>query len=222
MAGPVMEMITNLFGEFDVSVTSVPLPWARAITQIESGEIDMIPVIFYTEERSHYMEFSTPYAEVPTSIFVPRGSTFHFKNMSDLIGKRGVMMRGDSISAEFQAYRDKLTLTEIAGYDQMVRMLANRRADYGVAAEYGFILEIQRLGIGDEIEILPNPLALRNLHFALSRKSKHLNRLPYINKRINELKDNGTLEQMVNETISEALAPYKEKPVIETETLKEG
>ena len=209
LTGPIVELLENIFDEFNVKITTVSLPWARAISQIKSGKLDMIPVIFYTEERSHFMEFSEPYADVPTSVFVPYGKTFLLSTLEDLLDKRGLTMQGDSISAEFDSYKSKLNILEIGGYDQMIKMLIGNRADYALAAKYGFIIEAKKMGLETQMEFLPNPVKSRTLHFAFSKRSPYLKYLPEVNKRLNELRNTGRLEQLVNDTINKALETTK-------------
>jgi len=204
LTGPIIDLLEKIFKEFDVKVTSISLPWARAITHMRSGKLDMMPVIFYTEERAHFMDFSISYAEVPTSIFVPHGKTFSFTSLGDLVGKTGLMVQGDSISPEFKAYEPELNLFKIAQYKQILRMLAAHRADYAVAAQYGFIVEAKKMEYETKIEMLPNPIASRSLHFAFSKKSPYVKYLPEINERLQRLKADGSIENMVKKTLNQA------------------
>lgn len=204
LEGPLMELLDNIFTGLEVGVTSKPLPWARAIEQMKSGEIDMIPVIFYTQEREGFMAFSEPFATVPTAVFVPTGKSFEFSSPADLVGKKGLIMRGDSISDEFEAVRESLNLTEIAGYDQMAQMLADQRADYAVAAQYGFVIQSKKSLCDSKIEILPQPVAARNLHFAISKQSPFIRHIPAINEKLVQFQKDGSLELLVNRTIEKA------------------
>jgi len=204
LTGPVIELLEEIFEGFGVTVTSLSLPWARAITHMKSGKLDMMPVIFYTDERTQFMDFSIPYAKVFTSIFVPQGESFTFSSLDDLIGKRGLMMRGDSISPEFKALEPKLNLSKITNYGQILQMLADNRADYAVAAQYGFIIEAKKLGYDNKIEMLPVPISSRSLHFAFSKKSPFLKYLPAVNNKLKQMQADGTIKKMVNKAISMA------------------
>jgi polar amino acid transport system substrate-binding protein len=204
LTGPLIDLITEIFSEIGISVTSTPLPWARAIAQMESGKLDMIPVIFYTKKRAEFMDFSVPFAEVPASVFVSAGNTFSYNSVSDLIGKKGLVMRGDSISPEFEAARDSLDVSEIAGYGQMIRMLADHRADYAVAAQYGFMIQARKMKNDSKIEIIEKPVASRDLHFAFSKKSAYVQYLPVINEKLEKMKADGRLKKLVNDMIVNA------------------
>lgn len=204
LVGPLIHLLEDVFAEFGVTITSVPLPWVRAITFMKSGQLDMIPVIFYTDDRAEFMEFTEAYAEVPTSIFVPRGKIFPFSSIDHLVGKKGLIMRGDSISPAFAIHKSSLNLTEIAGYDQMLKMLSDQRADYAVAAQYGFLIEAKKLKCEQQIEMLAEPVASRSLHFAFSKKSPFVKYLPDINTRLRRMKADGSISIMVEETLNKA------------------
>lgn len=204
LSGPVIDLLEIIFSEMDIKVSFISLPWARALKRMKSGKLDMIPVIFYTDERAEFMEFTEPYTEVPTSIFVPQGKTFQFVSLASLVGKQGLIMRGDSISSEFESYKSNLNLIEIAGYDQMIRMIAANRVDYAVAAQYGFLVKAKKLKMEAEIEMLPKPIASRSLHFAFSKKSPYVKYLPKVNELLKQLKADGIIERMVHDTINKA------------------
>jgi len=204
VTGPIIDLLNEIFEGVDVIVAPEILPWARAISRMKSGEIDMIPVIFYTPERARYIEFSAPYADVPASIFVPFGKVFPFTTLDDLKGKRGVMVRRDSISTEFKAFEINLNISKVATYEQLLKMLAAKRADYAVAAQHGFLIEAKKLGYSGKIEMLPKPVASRSLHFGISKKSSFLTYLPLINTKLEQLRSDGTIDRMVKRTIQMA------------------
>ena len=206
LTGPLIDLLEDIFSEMGVEVATFSLPWARAIAQLREGKIDMIPIIFYTKERSEFVEFSKPFAQVPTAVFVPAGESFSFASVSDLVGKKGLIMKGDSISEEFETIRPQLQIDEIAGYDQMVRMLADRRADYAVAAQYGFAIELKRSGLESKIALLPQPVSSRDLHFAISKQSPFVQYVPTLNKKLQQLEERGELKKMVERTIEKAAA----------------
>lgn len=201
LGGPTIELINEVFKEANISLESENLPWARAVEQMKSGRLDMIPVIFLTEERAQFMEFSIPYVEVPTLVFVPLGKAFPFQTLEDLIGKRGVVVRDDSISEEFQKIESKLELRRTANYEQMIKMLISGRADYAVAPKYGFIKEASKLNHLNSIEPLPVPVAKRGVRVAISKKSKYLKYIHIINNRLEQAIKDGTMEEIIKKRI---------------------
>lgn len=204
LTGGVMDLLEDLFSRHGITVESEKLPWARAIADMKTGRLDMIPVIFHTEERTRFMAYSVPYVQVPTSVFVKKGQGFEFLKLEDLKGRRGVIIRNDSISAEFAALAPELDLTEISNYEQLFKMLVSDRADYAVAAKYGFQIEAIRLGYIERLAPLPKPVASRGLHCAFSKKSKFIEYLPVLNHKLEDMKADGSVDRLILKAIREA------------------
>jgi len=204
MTGPIIDFLTDYFAEFDIEIVSVKLPWVRAIANMDSGELDLMPVIFHTQERERSMVFSVPYVDVPTIVFVAKGKTFPFSQPQDLIGRHGLMIKDDSISSDFNRLKSELDLTEVRDHETILKMLDAGRADYAVMAKYAFLIEAKRLGYEDVIESLPTPIATRNLHIAISRKSEFLDFMPELNSRLRTMKTDGTMQRIIEDVLNRA------------------
>jgi two-component system sensor histidine kinase EvgS len=61
-------------------------PWDKALMDLESGEIDAITGVYYSEERSQKFDFSLPYILVSSAVFVPDDSDAD--DLKDLEGLR--------------------------------------------------------------------------------------------------------------------------------------
>ena len=204
LSGPVIDLVEQIFDPFGVKVIAENLPWAKAVSQIKTGELDMIPVIFFTEERTRFMSFSIPYVQVSTAVFVPPGKTFFFEGIDDLVGRKGVMIAGDSISREFEAAEFRLTLKKVDRYHQILEMLKAGRVDYAVAAKFGFFIHAKRIRMEDAYEQLEKPVAVRDLHFAISKRSKYLTCLPAINRKLLEMKQDGRMQKIIDQAVQMA------------------
>lgn len=204
VAGPIIDLLETIFDESKIRIEFIKLPWARSLKFMKSGELDMIPVIFYTNDRAKFSSFSTPFAEVPTSVFVPKGRSFKFETIKDLIGREGIMMRGDSISEEFNDMKKRLSISEVSDYEQAFHMLGSERVEFAVAAKFGFLIHAKRFKCEHLFEALPNPIASRGLHLAFSKKSKFVKYIPRANKKIRELRSSGRMEIIIEEAISKA------------------
>jgi len=201
LSGPVIDLVEEIFSEFNIRVSTKLLPWARAIEQMKTGELDMIPVIFHTQERARFMEFTIPYVQVPTAVFVPKGKSFPFSKLDNLKNRQGLMMREDSISTEFESFESNLNITRVTDYEQIFNMLTNNRADYAVAAQYGFLIHAKQLGYENKIELLPHPITTRNLYCGFSKNSRFIKYLPIVDKKLKKFQEEGRIEKMVETAI---------------------
>lgn len=201
LEGPLVDLLEEMFTSLGIEIRTQISSWERAISDMESGHLDILPVVFYTAEREKFMGFSVPYAQVHTSVFTPKNKSFDFHSINDLFGKKGVMMRGDSISQEFDAIKWRLNLTTVKSYDMMINMLVANRVDYAVAAKYGFNMRVEELNHQDSFHELTNYIASRNLHIAISKKSRYFKFLPRLNEKLLRMKNDGRLDEMINSTI---------------------
>lgn len=207
LTGPAVDLITDLLNNINIEIEPLPMPWARAMAGMKSGNLDMILTIFYTSQRARFMAFTDPYVDVPTVVFVLKEKDFPFNKDADLMEKRGLMQRGDSFGQRFDAFIPSLTLTEIASYEQIIKMLLSGRGDYAIAPKYGFLIELKRLGHDNKIHALSPSIDVVNLHFAFSKKSPYLKYIPLINQKIKQFKENGYIDKMVKQAIMNASPP---------------
>ncbi len=203
LVGPIVDLITMIFKDFNIPVETVLLPWKRAIHQIEEGQIDVILTMFYTPEREKFMVYTAPYSNIINSVFVKKGKEFPFKKWEDLIGREGLFTKGDSFGAEFDNFaKKKLTIDYILTLQQRVKMLFFERGDYMINVKKPTLIEIAKMGYKDKIVPLDVPVSQQNVYIIFSKKSKFLKYLPKVNQRITEMRENGTIEKMLEEVIT--------------------
>ena len=204
LEGPIIDLVKTIFADDEVPIRPKVFPWARAVRFMETGQLDLILTIFYSEERAKIMDFSIPFVEVPISVIVPKGKSFPFKGPENLIGREGLIVINASTSKDFDQLKPKLNLTAVPTEEQIIRMLEKGRADYAVGPKYIFLIEAQKLKLRDKIEVLPTPIDSRFLHFGFSKKSPFLHYLPMINNKIKQFEQDGTIANMVEKAITTA------------------
>lgn len=199
--GPIIEIANSIFTELDISVDTKVLPWARALHNLRDGKLDGMLVLNRTKDRDQYVEYSIAYADIPVSIFVPKGRSFTFSSLDDLVGKKGLFVQGQQFGNQFETFKPQLTLRAITTPGQMVKMISKSRADYAIANKYAFIMEAKRLALVDEFDTLPRIISLTPIHIGLSKKSKFTKYLNEINIRIQKMKDEGVFQRVIDDAI---------------------
>jgi len=86
---------------YEVSVSV--LPWVRALEGTESGEFDILPSAWYTEERGQKLLFSMPIAQSRLVFVKPADSKFEFHTLKDLTGLRVGIVSGYTYEPAFLA-----------------------------------------------------------------------------------------------------------------------
>jgi polar amino acid transport system substrate-binding protein len=193
------ELVTLLFKDLNVRVKS-PYKggWDKVQEEAKQGKVDVLVGLYPTEERKKYFEYSSPYAKDPVVIFVAKGKAFPYAKWDDLVGKKGTTTVGDSFGEAFDKFiAEKLTVTRSAKVEENFSKLIDGRADYFIFAMYSGLFESRRLGISDKVEYLPVNASVENFCIGISRKSPFVKYLPEINKKLNDLIANGTVDRLI-------------------------
>jgi len=202
LQGPIIDIATEIFGELNVPVSTQILPWGRAMHQLRHGQLDAMLVLNKTQERSEYIRYSVPYADIPVSVFVPKGRAFKFSALEDLIGKKGLFIQGQQFGRKFEKFKPQLSLHPVTSQRQMITMLSIKRADYAISNSYEFMSGAKRLALAEQFDILPHIISLTPIHMGFSRKSKYIKYIDKVNAKITKMKDEDVFTRIINEAIS--------------------
>jgi len=197
-AGP--ELLSLIFNELGLNIESRYVgSWDVVQEKAKSGEIDMIVAAYKTPEREAYMDYSIAYTLDPVSIFVKKDESFSFDSWDELIGKKGVVTKGDSYGEEFDSFiAEKLDVIVADSPSEAFALILTGDADYFVYALYsGENALAKDKDLSEQIEILPNHVCAENFHMTISKKSKLVEYLPQINEILQRLIDDDTVDELI-------------------------
>ena len=191
------DIVKKIFDELGLNISiEYTGTWDVVQEKARSGEVDLLVAAYKTAERETYMDYSVPYTVDPVSIFVKNGHSFPFNYWDELIGKRGVVTKGDSYGQAFDLFiKSKLTVTEVTTPDEAFNLLTNGDADYFVYAYYSGENYLAKNNLKEEIEVLPNNVSSENFYFTISKKSALVKYLPEINKILERYIADGTIKK---------------------------
>lgn len=169
-----------------------PMTWDEACDKLKKGEVDIIQGMKYTRERDMYYDFSVEYLENSQSIFVLSDND-DIKSFKDLNGKRIAIQSGDAaISTLYSLTHYKSVFTE--NQEEAIHQLMGGRADAFIGNTLTGVYLIDKMGIRDYIKIVGESLNVSKYSMAVKEgDTKFLN---IINKGINEIKRNGTYDNI--------------------------
>jgi len=156
-------------------------PWPEARKALEDGSIDIIPGMFYSEDRAKNFDFSPPFSIVSVAIFV-RINSPSVQSIEDLRNKEIIVMRGEAMHDYILKHRltDRILLTETPG--DALRLLASGKGDYALVAQMPGFYWIKELklsnvtSVGPSLEPFKNCFAVRKGNaLLLSRFTEGLN-----------------------------------------------
>ncbi|PQJ97579.1 transporter substrate-binding domain-containing protein [Chromatium okenii] len=121
-----LDHISALIG---VHFEPVNLPnWTESLRQLESGQIDLLPAIAQTLERSQQFHFTAPYLSFPVAIFAPINAPF-YGNLDALSNKRVAVIENHAIANWLQKDHSKITLLPFTDMQQALQALDARKID---------------------------------------------------------------------------------------------
>ena len=102
--------------------------WKIIKDKLQDGELDVLPLVGYSEERDEYFDFTVPYIIMRGNIFIRNDNT-EIKTEEDLRGKEIVVMEGDNANeyALRMGFTDKLITT--ATYEEAFSLLDSGQHD---------------------------------------------------------------------------------------------
>lgn len=171
--------------------------WKNVQKKAKEGAIDMIVSAYRNDERSTYLSFSVPYLSQPTVLVVEKGKEFDFSSWESLKGKKGVTSIGESYGQEFDTFSKKFLDIDYLQFERAIQLLNLGEADYLVSDLYTALIYARLLQGEDSISILDPPVTTQNFHFAIRKDSELANRLPEINRLLQEKSESGEVGRIL-------------------------
>lgn len=133
--GLFVDLLDYLAKESGWKLQYLPDRWDRQLEKLRSGEIDLLPAIGYTEERSKIYDFSS------NPIYIDSGVVFTspqrpIHTIYDLKGKKIAALRGSIFTANFLAYVRSFgldcSLVPMDDNEAVMEAIESGKADAGV------------------------------------------------------------------------------------------
>ena len=171
-------------------------PWKRILQDFNKGDVDIVIGAYWNAERAKKYLISEALGVEKISVFVKAGKQFPLSSFRDLIGRTGLRLLGGSLGQEFDTYAEKnLDFSRISTNDQITKMLAHDRADYGIQGHAQGLHFIKSLGLESKVDVLPWPILSNKVHVLISKTARCANRVDEINAAIRKMQEEGLLEQ---------------------------
>ena len=157
--------------------------WDQCLERLESNEIDMMPDVAYTEERSRLYDFSHEVVYTSWSMVYTRKGV-DIQSILDLEGKSIAVLKGsinvegpDGIKKLVTAFNINCTFTEVDSYTRVFELVKSGEVDAGVTSkDFGYQHETDFNVVKTAIIFQPSPL-----YFAFPKNSSLT---PYLVERI--------------------------------------
>lgn len=203
--GATADLLREVLTRMGCQAIFVELPWARGLRNLEKGTLDILPGALVTPEREAFAYFSQPTNRSPNVLFVNRrvAERFAFDSLAQLSHspfRLGIQI--DVVySSEYAALlkqpdfqKRTVAITERRSGWQMIKA---GRLDGMIADEVTGLLELQQLGLSDDVVRSPLVVSEEPAAAAFSRKSTDLKFVSRFNQTLAKVIDDGTYVRLV-------------------------
>ena len=182
------------------------LPWARALRELESGRLDILPGAFRRPEREVYAHFSGPVLPPARNLLFahheaignwPADSLQALAETPFRLGAQIDVLYGPDY---LQLMSDPAYAKRVAMVSQrssLWRMIARGRIDGAIADEHTGAWEIQQLGLANVITATHIVVSTEAAEVALSKASNDLAFVAAYTAALQELVSDGSYQQIV-------------------------
>lgn len=179
VSGIEVDLMEEAARRANCSVRWVEIPWARLMTELKDGTMDVATSAAKSDERAQFGHYSVTYINTPSAMFFRKGEAnrYRINKAEDLIDTKLVfgLVRGAIYDPAILNIAEKgLTGARpifVAGADQAMPMLAGRRIDVYLEDLVVGRHVAKKMLLSQEIEA--HPLLLHNApsHYLFSKKS---------------------------------------------------
>ncbi len=175
LKGTDVEIIEAIFAELKIPITIKIYPWKRCVAMVETQKADAILDISITQERKVFLSFpNEPVSNGVTVFFTKREKQIPFSTLQDLNGLRAGALLGYSYCADLDKTPFMRNASRVRALEQNFRKLLADRIDILVAVDAVGFSTAQKMGISDQIKIIPNAHYCRGGNYlAFAKKTGH-------------------------------------------------
>jgi len=175
--------------------------WKRCLREVEQGNADIVVAAYRITSRERYLTYSRqPVIADPVTLFVNRNKPFAFDRLEDFRSKTVGLLLGDSFGDEFDNYLlENNQIEYVSSGRQNFGKLALGRIDFMPLGRLSGELQAKKLGFSAQIIPLDQVITTEFYYLAVGHNSGLVKHLPYINRRLKEMHQDGTLDRLIEE-----------------------
>lgn len=186
------------------------MPWARQLSELKNGTLDVAMSASRTPERESYARFSIPYRQSEMAIFVRDGTAARYplSGLSDIsrMGFRLGVISGYYYGDEFETLKHDATFAShvdaAADYPTNIRKLLHKRIDGFLVDDLAVMLAaVRSLGVAHRVERHPLYIPGDEFHLMFSRRAVDPELVATVNRTLEEMKSDGSTEAIFKEFV---------------------
>lgn len=212
--GVAAEIVTVALQRAGYEPTIVIEAWPRTLEGAKIGVYDAIVSAFYTLEREERFAFSKPFLRNEVRFIKRKGQRIDFQRLDDLKGLLIGVVKGYAYQDDFDASR-QLVKVQHNHVIQNLLKLTQGQLDLTLDDRWTLLYEIGQYmpSKAAELEFLPKPLAVRPLHFVVSRtRPDHDKIIADFDAAFASMQADGTLDQIIDRHLKDLAHLQEQSP----------
>lgn len=165
--------------------------WNQAMNALETGGIDLLPMMAYSPERDKKFDFSVPYTIAYDAIFLKKGHAT-LRSLQDLSGKTVIVMNNDAAHNYFvsSGLSKTMSLVIVASLPEALTQLAAGKGDAAIMPKLVGMIAAKKLNLPD-IVTSPQLIDAYTRPFSFAVKDGNQALLERLNQGLNIIKSTG-------------------------------
>ncbi|MBN1968322.1 MAG: transporter substrate-binding domain-containing protein [Candidatus Delongbacteria bacterium] len=197
--GYISEITREAFKRAGYEVEITFYPWKRALEYVKMGNADVLMGMYFTEERTQFLEYSDPIDKTQVAFYTLRDRSINYEKLYDLKNYKIGVIRGYSNTKEFDE-ATFLIKDESTDIKQNINKLLNKRTDMIIGSKKVILHQLQSYQgkERDSIKIIDPPLEIKNLYIGITKKNPDAIKIrDDFNKGLKLMMDDGTYDKIL-------------------------
>jgi signal transduction histidine kinase len=176
-------------------------PWNEMRSDLEKGEVDILPLVAYNEERDRVFDFSVTHTINDAAIFGRKNSP-SFQSLNDLRDKEVIVMRGDWTYDYLVSRKQFRNLILVDSLTDGFRLLASGKHDYMFSPRLNGLVLVRELGLSDRLKTIGEAIQANKRGYAFAVRQGNTELLQRLDRGLNIIKASGTYDRIYDKWFS--------------------
>lgn len=185
-SGVAIELVDRVFSELGIPrEIDDAKPWARVVSDLENGEIDIVFALLSSPSRREKFIFTESWLDDYYAVVTYKGKEFPYNRIEDLKTRRGVVYHGINLPTPLRkAQTEDYDLLELPDIPSLYKMLRLGRADYIITSPLTFKKLMPEDYAWSDFSVLEPSVVRIPLYMAMSKKSPCTAILDQLNEKL--------------------------------------
>jgi len=211
-AGYNVELTKAIARKMNLAVEIQLKPWKQIRDEVESGKIDIVQGMFFSQERDEQLDFSLPHTMVSHVAIVRNGDPLP-TSLDDLAGKSVAVMAGDIMHDLVLQHGNARGIVTADSQEAVLAMLAQGKCDCALVARLPATYWIEKNGWDN---LVLGSTSIVSPEYCYASLHDNANILSLFSEGMSTLQSSGEYRSIYNRTLGhyEKLAPQTLKYLI--------